>query len=135
MKKEYFNTKAPDTKHPSLGTLSFKTNVRAKLADCLSVRDSDIHGVGLFANDEIEAGTTIQKTHFNHKQYGWINFTPNAQFNHSKANANCKLIDTVDTHGGFKELVTIKLIKKDEEILMDYNTCPEIELPQEGWVE
>ena len=135
MKRKYLNTEKPETKCSPLATLSFRTNVRSKLPDCLSARSSEIHGTGLFANEEIKANIVIQKTHFKHKKYGWVHFMPNCQFNHSKTNANCKLIDTVDTQGEFKELVSIKLIKKDEEILMDYNTCPEFELPEEDWAE
>ena len=111
--------------------LSIQTNARAELADCVSMRNSNIHGIGIFADVEIEANTVIQKTHFEHKQYGWINLIPNSKFNHSKINANCKLVQ----NGDFKELVTLRLIEKDEEILADYNDFPELELPQEGWIE
>ena len=106
-------------------------NVRAEMADCVSIRPSKIEGIGIFANEDIEEATIIQKTHFNHKEYGWINLIPNCKFNHSNLNANCKLVE----NNRYKELVSLRRINKDEEILMDYNTCPEIELPEEGWVE
>ena len=35
----------------------------------------------------------------------------------------------------YKELITLRSINKDEEILVNYNDCPELELPEEGWVE
>ena len=113
----------------------FEVNIRSKMADSVSIRPSKIHGIGIFANEDIQESTFIQKTHFNHKKHGWMNLTPNNKYNHSKINANCKLVDVVDIHGGFKELVTIKLIKKDEEILVNYNDCPELELPEESWVQ
>jgi len=109
----------------------FEINIRSEMAECVSIRPSKIEGIGIFANEDIEESTTIQKTHFNHKEHGWINLIPNNKFNHSKLNANCMLIE----NNQYKELITLRSINKDEEILVNYNDCPELELPEEGWVE
>jgi len=108
-----------------------KINARATMSPTVSIRPSNIHGVGIFANEDIQESTIIQKTHLNHEEYGWINLIPNCEFNHSKLKANCILSESEN----FKELVAITSIKKDEEILVNFNTCPEIEPPEEGWVE
>ena len=110
---------------------SFQANARSKMADCVSIRPSKIEGVGIFANEDIQESTIIQKTHFNHKEYGWTKLIPNCKYNHSKFNANCKLVE----NNQYKELVTLRSINKDEEILVNYNDCPELELPEEDWVE
>ena len=110
---------------------SHQVNIRSKMADCVSIRPSKIEGVGIFANEDIQESTIIQKTHFNDKEYGWTNLVPNNKYNHSKFNANCELIE----NDQYKELVALRLIKKDEEILVDYNGWLEGEPPKEGWVE
>jgi len=110
---------------------SHQVNIRSKMADCVSIRPSKIEGIGIFANEDIQESTIIQKTHFNHKEYGWTNLAPNNKYNHSKLNANCEIVE----NGQHKELVSLRLIKKDEEILVNYNDCPELELPEEGWAE
>ena len=120
-------------------TKSFsQINARTKMADSVSIRPSEIHGVGIFANEDIPESTFIQKTHFKHEEMGWINLVPNNQYNHSELNANCKVELTTccqENNYKCKELVTLRLIKKDEEILVNYGDSPELEPPGEDWVQ
>lgn len=104
-------------------------DMAATMADSVSIRKSDIHGVGIFADIDIQTGTIIHKTHLRDKNYGWINFIPNSKYNHSISKANCELTQKGET----KELVSIKYIKKDQEILVDYNQCSEIQPPEKDW--
>ena len=112
-------------------SFSFQESVKGVMADCVSIRPSKIQGVGIFANEDIKESTMIQRTHFNHKESGWLTITPNYKYNHSKPNANCKIVE----NGRFKELIALRLIKKNEEILVDYSDCLDLQQPEEDWVE
>ena len=94
------------------------------------VRESPIHGTGLFSLCDIEEGTPLFITHMKAPEIEgvWINLNPNCMYNHSKA-ANC----ISKTEGGRKFLVTKTGIKTGEEILVDYTEDLDLEQPQKNW--
>jgi SET domain-containing protein len=94
------------------------------------VQKSSIHGFGIFATEDIPAETRLFETHVFRNPL-WINILPNSQYNHSKKNVNC----LSETEGVLKFLVTIREIKKGEELLVDFTVDADLEDPQEGWSE
>jgi SET domain-containing protein len=95
------------------------------------VQESSIHGIGIFASENIPAKTDLFETHILKAADGWINISPNCQYNHSKKNTNCRS----ETRGQFKYLVTIRTIQEGEELLVDFTQDGDLEQPQEGWSE
>ena len=106
------------------------------------VQKSPIHGNGVFAEEDIAAEVTLFETHVlgvGAERWvstavgprSWVNISPNCQYNHSKKNTNCRS----ETRGRFKFLVTIREIKKGEELLVDFTLDTDLEQPQEGWSE
>jgi len=90
------------------------------LPDCLTIKQSLIHGLGLFATEYIPSGFDLGVAHV--KVVEWLSFpqnhcrTPLGGFYNHSSKPNCKLIDS----GLFKRLVAIKDIKKGEEITCEY---------------
>ena len=102
----------------------------ADLGARVCLKDSDIHGVGLFAKEDIPKRTLIQYTHVYHPDHeSWINLNPNYKFNHSKTRENCELV-LMETVMGLKSLIDIE---KDQELLVDYTKNKQVEQPEEGW--
>jgi len=98
------------------------------------VKESPIHGNGIFATENILANTDLFQTHRlntgNLVLGKWINIKPNCMYNHS-VNANCKSVTALP----HKLLVSIRDIKKGEEFLVDFTKDKDLEQPQEGWSE
>lgn len=63
------------------------------LPKCVTIKNSTIEGLGLFATEEIEAGTRIGRTHIKTDdesfEDGWIRLPLGGWINHSK-NPNAK---------------------------------------------
>ena len=98
------------------------------------LRKSAIHGNGIFALENITANKELFQTHvMDGPAFAnvWVNMKPNCSYNHSKVNANC----ISSTRGKFKFLLSVRDIKKGEELLADYTKDKDLEQPQEGWVE
>ena len=96
------------------------------------IRESDIHGKGVFALCDIKQGTLLFETHMKDLSQwddSWINLTPNCLYNHSKTKANC----LSQTNGKWKILVADKDIKQGEELLVDYTKDTDLEQPREDW--
>ena len=101
------------------------------------VKESPIHGNGLFALCDIEQGVALFETHIMEpapdgvpKEWiSWNNLIPNCMYNHSKTKANC----ISETDGNRKILVTKINIKAGEELLADYTKDPDNEQPTKGW--
>jgi hypothetical protein len=112
-------------------------NQRVQLGELVSYRKSEISGSGLFANYDIPKGSFIHRTHlYDHLRQDWTNLTPCNLYNHSKENKNCEVI--ADDKGMI--LMSIKDIKKGEELLADYGHAQQtqhgpviLEQPQENW--
>jgi|TARA_R100001163_G_C5042124_1_gene180046 SET domain-containing protein len=93
--------------------------------------DSPIHGLGLFAKEDIANRTFIHDTHiWSNMANSYINLKPNCMYNHS-TKPNCKVSKT----GNRIRLESITSIKKGDELLVNYNQNPDIELPQEDWID
>ena len=95
------------------------------------LRESPIHGSGVFSLCEIKRGSSLFETHIKHSSDWWFNLIPNCLYNHSKSKANC----ISKTNGKVKLLVAGRDIKKGEELLVDYTKDADLEQPQEGWEE
>tara|TARA_A100001201_G_scaffold98282_1_gene84713 strand:+ start:132 stop:545 length:414 start_codon:yes stop_codon:yes gene_type:complete len=95
----------------------------------LHIKNSDIHGKGLFAKYNIKKDCVIQPTHVKNKKYGVINLVPNSDYNHSKDNENCKII----TDNNIKYLVATKDINEGQEIFVDYTKDFDLEQPGTAW--
>lgn len=111
------------------------------------VKESPIHGFGLFALCDIKKGVRLFETHILDsgwidsmpedvvKAYGnkipfmWVNLNPHCMYNHSKTEANC----ISKTEGKRKVLVAKKDIKKGEELLTDYTKDLDLEQPKDEW--
>ena len=99
-------------------------------AACL--KDSDVHGVGLFAKQDISKDAFIHYTHTYHPRYKvWVNLVPNYKYNHSKKNENCEII----VENKVMEMVASRDIHAGEELLVDYTKNELLEQPQEEWIE
>ena len=91
------------------------------LSNCLTIKDSPIHGLGVFATNDIQKGTDLGIAHV--KMVEWLNFpqdycrTPLGGFYNHSEEPNCKLVDSMNI---YKRLITIRDIKKDEEITCKY---------------
>ena len=105
-------------------------NMQSDLGELACLEDSDIHGIGLFAKQDIPKNTLIHYTHSYHPRYkSWINLVPNCKYNHSKKNENCEIV----TEDKAMKMVTSKDISGGEELLVDYTKNETLEQPQEEW--
>ena len=89
------------------------------LPDCLTIKKSNIEGLGLFATQQIKSGKVLGVTHIKDKRAEdeyWR--TPLGGFiNHSDI-SNCIKEENRFTHNLF--LKTIKDIKEGEELTLNY---------------
>ena len=98
-----------------MAKLSMTNNVKGRLSSSVQKRKSPIHGEGLFATEDIPKDKIIHRTHIM-SWLGWFNIVPNNKYNHSETEDNCR----IDSNEEFKRIVSIKDIKKGEEIFHDY---------------
>ena len=118
----------------------FSCDAKGKINDLLCYKESSLDGMGLFAESFIPRHTLLHTTHVHSnsiKNYSgpcdWINLIPNCMFNHSKTGCNC-VIETIHKESGsIKQLVSIREIKKGEELLFDYTTDEDLEQPEKDW--
>ena len=120
----------------------------AKKSKICEIKESPIHGYGLFASCDIKAGTTLFETHTKNPNYRehknrkdfewvdlqslspeWVNMKPNCSYNHSSSDPNCMSRTTEKT----KLLVAIKDIKTGEELLVDYRQDKDLQQPEQEW--
>lgn len=83
----------------------------------LTISESKIEGLGLFATDNIDSDFTIGVTHVQDTRFegGYIRTPLGGFFNHSET-PNCKVVIDED----FIKLVTIKEIKAGDELTAKY---------------
>ena len=88
------------------------------LPSMLTIKDSGIDGLGLFARSDIESPIELGITHVENKKFedGLIR-TPLGGFINHSTTPNCELID----HLGNKHLRVIKDIEAGEELTVTYN--------------
>ena len=95
----------------------------------LTIRSSNIHGVGLFSTRRIPKGTVLGTSHLKHVQSedGWIRTPLGGFYNHSE-NPNCILVDGyygIHEHRmECKTLITMKDIQNGEELTCCYTIYP-----------
>ena len=87
------------------------------LPDNLTIKNSEVHGLGLFATKDIKTGTTLGITHVRDNRFedGYIRTPLGGFFNHSES-PNTKII----SDDNYLYLITISDIKPEEEILAFY---------------
>jgi len=91
------------------------------LSDRLTIRESKIEGVGLFATKKFPANTVLGMAHIKNVNFphGYIRTAVGAFYNHSD-DANCKTMNGYWQHMPVKYLVTIRDINAGEELTAQY---------------
>ena len=92
------------------------------LPDCLTIRKSDIEGLGLFATKDIPKNTVLGLTHIFRPNKEIIRTPLGGFYNHSD-NPNCetyKLDQPFTIKSGSMYLKTMQNIKSGEEITVKY---------------
>mgnify|MGYP000146580341 CR=1 FL=1 len=84
------------------------------LPKCVTIKNSPIHGLGLFATEFIPSGTEIGRSHFYFGET--LERTPLGGFVNHSDNANC---EKVQKDSRFF-LTAIKDIQADEEVTLKY---------------
>jgi SET domain-containing protein len=97
--------------------MQHKTRHYKPLPDCVTIRKSKLHGLGVFATKDIPADYDFGITHVNDDRFpdGLIR-TPVGGFINYSHQPNCVFIETKD---GW-ELKTLGQIKAGEELTADY---------------
>ena len=91
----------------------------------VTIRPSKIHGLGLFAVQNISKGTILGMTHFKHVDYedGWLRTPLGGFYNHS-ITPNCKLMSGyfgfAEYRNASKVLYALKDIKIGDELTCKY---------------
>lgn len=96
------------------------------LPDCLTIKESEIEGLGLFATKDIPAGSELGETHY--YLHGIMIRTPLGGFYNHSDNPNSERVakerirpfDTERAIVYSYELITLKDIKAGEEITVKY---------------
>lgn len=89
------------------------------LPSCLTIRESEIHGLGLFALEDIAKGEILGIAHV--RMVEWLSFpqdycrTPLGGFYNHSEEPNCELVGD-----NIKRLVTMMEVKCGEEITCKY---------------
>ena len=97
---------------------------------CCDLRQSMVHGKGIFATEKLQENQVLFETHT--KTCGdiqWVNLLPNHLYNHSTYPNSSSM-----TLGNFKYLVTLRDIEVDEELLVDYTKDTDLEQPKSDWL-
>ena len=87
----------------------------------LTIKESEINGLGLHATEDLKAGLFLGVTHvWETKRWDWIRTPLGGFINHSD-NPNCFINMNIHYHDGQqRELYTTKPIKKGEELTVFY---------------
>ena len=88
------------------------------LPDSLTIKDSSIQGLGLFAKLDIKSKTNLGLSHIHNKNYknSYIRTPLGGFFNHNAVNPNCRILES----DGFLYLITMNDIKQGEELTAKY---------------
>ena len=94
----------------------------------LTIKESNIDGLGLFAKENIDRGVDLGVSHVHHHKFlnGYIRTALGGFVNHSEE-PNCKLIDNKTE----MNLHTLKDIKSGEELTLKYKLYNPVELIDE----
>ena len=101
--------------------MKFGTQHYRPLIDELTIKESKIDGLGLFATADMRAGIFLGETHiWENKRWEYIR-TPLGGFINHSMNPNCFINENIHYHDGQqRELYTTRPIKKGEEITVFY---------------
>ena len=92
------------------------------LPHSLTIKASEIEGAGIFTTEFIKAGTVLGTSHFHIKEF--IIRTPLGGFLNHSLTPNCKRVELrftyEDLHYKKSQLITIKDIKKGQELTVEY---------------
>jgi|TARA_X000001382_G_scaffold130893_1_gene127657 SET domain-containing protein len=94
----------------------------------LTIKESSIEGLGLFAKENIDRGVDLGVSHVHHHKFlnGYIRTALGGFVNHSEE-PNCKLVDyKTEMH-----LYTTELIKAGEELTLKYKLYDPVEIIDE----
>jgi len=98
------------------------------LPDFLTIKDSEIHGLGLFAKKDIKAETILGISHLKVPNMGFQNDlfrSPiGGYYNHTDKDPNVRTMETEIEIGKLVFLVANRDIKEGEEILATYSMVP-----------
>tara|TARA_R110002074_G_scaffold246406_2_gene418429 strand:+ start:760 stop:1053 length:294 start_codon:yes stop_codon:yes gene_type:complete len=86
----------------------------------LTIKESSIEGLGLFAREDIPADTNLGISHYFSKMLGKTVRTPLGGFYNYSEDANCYSLISTE----FAELITQRNIKAGEEITTTYKIQP-----------
>ena len=102
---------------PKGASKAFESNSYRPLPLYLTIKDSGIDGLGLFASEDIAAGTYAGETHFKiNENQDWLR-TPLGGFVNHAEQPNAKINLVAD---GVRALTIEKAIKKGEEVTVFY---------------
>ena len=87
------------------------------LPECVTIKNSEIHGLGLFATQDIPENISLGITHIKDMRFedGYIRTPLGGFFNHSEL-PNCKVVHSDE----YIHLETISNIKAGDELLAFY---------------
>ena len=91
------------------------------LPESLTISESNIHGLGLFAIKDIDIGTDLGISHIKHPDFpqGWLRTPLGGFYNHTDT-PNCQLknnyVGVFEDRLACRHLITVKNIRKGEEI-------------------
>ena len=102
---------------PKIAMKTFESNSYRPLPRYLTIKDSGIDGLGLFASEDIAAGTYAGQTHFKiSEDQDWLRTPLGGFINHAEQpNAKINLIAE-----GVRALTIEQAIKKGEEVTVFY---------------
>lgn len=88
------------------------------LPSCVTIKNSKIHGLGLFAASFIKENTNLGLTHVYNEKFenNYIRTPLGGFFNHNSENPNCKILKIDEC----LFLVTIKEVHPGEELTAKY---------------
>ena len=91
------------------------------LPEDLEIRESEIHGHGLFACVRIPTGTVLGVTHVEDERFthGWIRTPLGGFYNHSNL-PNCELVRDLSSSPERKVLKTARPVQEGQEITCRY---------------
>ena len=85
------------------------------LPECVTIAESDIDGLGLFATENIFAKTTLGHTHYDSVDHGRVRSPLGGFINHSD-NPNCFIVVETD----WSRMYTVRPIMQGEELTVYY---------------
>ena len=89
------------------------------LPESLTIAESDIDGLGLFATENIFAKTRLGHTHYDSVDHGTVRSPLGGFINHSD-NPNCIILPDPKVPHTSSKLITVRPIRKGEELTVYY---------------